>query len=201
MEPEFYKADEILSKKFKKGLFGYSKTQTYSVFEYTLYNVVFDMTEIGKDPIKLVRSILLHTSIKDLISMQIDDILFDIFFFNVDEDKQKMFNSERKIAGLIQVFKKYENMEEKIKQITVKLLTEFLGAKYYKNSKEINFMCKYRRTYVFGNRELRKEKFDELVKWYNNKVKVFDFFLVYYNSTNKYLQNKLHISDDVNILV
>ncbi len=191
MELEFYTAEEILSKKFKKGFFGYKETQEYSAFGYTLFNIVFDMTELGKDPIKLVRSILLHMKTKELVSMNVDNILFKTFLFDVRYDIQDWFSPERKIAGLIQVLEKYKFNNKKIERVTMTLLSEFLGAKYYKFGVLPYKTCRYRRAYIFDHKFLKEETFDDLLKWYEKKTEVFNLYIDYCNAVNKRKCKKL----------
>jgi Zinc finger, C3HC4 type (RING finger) len=58
---DFYTIEYILSKKYPKNIFkSFKKREDYIYENYTLQNVVFDMSDIGKNPIKLLKSILLH---------------------------------------------------------------------------------------------------------------------------------------------
>lgn len=191
MESEFYTAEEILSKKFKKGFFGYKETQEYSAFGYTLFNIVFDMTELGKNPIKLIRSILLNMKTNELILMNIDNILFKTFLFDVRYDIQDWFSPERKIAGLIRVLEKYKFNDNKIERVTMTLLSEFLGAKYYKFKDYPYKTCRHRGEYIFDSKFLKSEPFNDFLKWYEKKTEVFNLYIEYCNAINKRKYKKL----------
>lgn len=176
---EFYTLTEILSKKSEKGLFGYKKEYDYTAFGYTLYNIVFDMTELGKDPIKLVRSILLYVSIAKLEKMHILELLFDIFLLDVSTHVEVHFSNESRAFGLIYVLSEYSK-KEKVEEVAMTLLAEFLGATYYSHKKST---YKLYRSDVLT---LQNVDYVNLIKLYNKYSKIFRYHVNYCNAIDKY---------------
>ena len=189
---EFYTSSEILSKKFEKGLFGYKQTQDYTIYGYTLHNIVFDVREIGQDPIKLLRSILLHITLKEIVDMNIDHLLSDKLLADVNYRHFYAINIEKRINGLIYCLKNLDSSIGKEK-IIVQLLTEFLGAKYNSDGKTIYKTALWRRAHTFGHQPLRTKPFEKLVKEYNRCSKIFEYHVDYSNAAGRYKRNHIKI--------
>lgn len=197
-ESEFYTVDEILSTISEKGFFyGYKNSYTYTAFDYTLYGIPFDMSEIGKDPIKLVRSMLLYTNVKKLTDMKVHHILFDTFFFDTHSTSMFHFNHQTLIDGLINSLKTYSRINNTVEKVTMQLLVDFLGAKYYTCPK-YNYMksSKTRGSCIFG-KSLVSEPLPKLIKRYELNSKKFRFFITYCNAVLNYKMKK-NISESLN---
>ena len=157
---DFFTSQEIISQKFAKGWFGaYKQTQNYRVFNWTLHDIVFDMNNIGSDPIKLLRSILLYIpeSSIDYIIVKLEhsnkylhEILAYIFLPDITHAKiQKSY----KMAGLIHVLTAFD-YKPTVYKVVAYLLGFFLGAKsisfdnQHNDNKKIEQL--YRGSYIFG---------------------------------------------------
>lgn len=184
---EFYTASKILSKKFEKGLFGYKQTQDYKIYGYTLHNTVFDLTEIGQDPIKLLSSILLHTTLKEMIDIDIDHYFSDKLLYDVNHDHYDLINIEKRMNGFIYCLNNLDSKLEKEK-IVVQLLTEFLGAKYYSYNNSMYKTSIWRRSHIFGNRPIRIKPFEKLVEMYSRDSKIFKYHVEYSNAVSRYIK-------------
>ena len=188
---EFYTLEEILSTKSEEGLFyGYKNSYTYSAFGYTLYNIPFDLTHFD-DPIKLVRSMLLYTNIEKLVAMKVQYILFDIFLFDSHYGEYHFTNQEL-VDGLIYTLKSYSRLNKKVEEVTMQLLVEFLGAKYYTCASHKYMKSSVtRRSCIFTKPKVKYESLDtkkknELVKGYESNSKKFGFHIAYCNAILKH---------------
>jgi len=185
LHDEFYTVDEIMSTIAEKGFFyGHKKSYTYTAFDYTLYDIPFDMSEIGKDPIKLVRSMLLYTDVKKLTDMKVHHILFNTFFFDHPDIKLFHFDHQTLIDGLINALKTYSRINKTVEKITMQLLSEFLGATYYTYNNNMK-NSKTRRSCIFG-KSLVPEPLSKLVKRYELNSKKFYFYVTYCNAILNY---------------
>ena len=161
---DFFTSQEIIDQKFAKGWFGtHKQTQNYRVFNWTLYDIVFDMNNIGSDPIKLIRSILLYIpeSSFNYIIVKIEntnkylyDILADIFLPDITHAK---IQRSYKMAGLIRVLTEYD-YKPTVYKVVAYLLGFFLGAKSISYDNQHNDTKKveqlHRGSYIFGEFQL-----------------------------------------------
>lgn len=97
--------DEILSCKYKRGFFGgYAKTEDYDVVigssKYIIPNVVFDMHVIGKEPIKLLRSMLMYWN--PVTNCNLYDVIYTVLYNSVRRLVNVGLEGDRKIYDVVE---------------------------------------------------------------------------------------------------
>ncbi len=123
---DFFTAEEILSKKFKKGWFGrYLQTQKIVTFGYT-FDSVFDMSIIGKDVGKLLSSMLLYCE-DDTIILKKGRTDMEYILSQYFDIKIPNITYKQKIACLIYILYVWR-IKDDLKKIIMVLLPNFLGA-------------------------------------------------------------------------
>ena len=188
---EFFTLDYILTKKHPKNLFGfYKKREDYHFKNYILKGVVFDMSEIGEDPIKLVRSILIQYKLEYLIPINEDSytsqrssssIINDYF-----RDLKLNINVSHYVvkAGLVHLLLYHEDNKKRY-DITMNILAAYLGAQYNNDT----YIATSSSHYVPTNKENLID-FDEAVRQYYNNL---DEIIIYINEAlheSKNIKNK-----------
>lgn len=129
----------ILSKKYERGWFSYNKTETYVVYGKELPHVVFDMSEIGQDPIKLLRTMLVwwkypadyySSSVHRVIYNSLSDLLNPMLgrsrTMNVSLEYQAPTVNA---CALVILLSAYPRKCPIFRKVVIDVLTEFLGAR------------------------------------------------------------------------
>ncbi len=165
---DFFTLEEIISKKSPKSFFGsYKKRYDYKVFDKNLNGIVFDPSQIGENPVKLVRSMLLFISNNSLISVYLDSnhghtYLHHLLFKYIltDDNANSKFPWKNLLAGLIYVLGSRDDWFTR--KVIVSILAEFLDAQQIDNTNVDH------RGYIFS--EKNNIPLENLISEYHNNV-------------------------------
>ncbi len=139
LQGETFDPNFVLSKKYERGWFSYSKTETYVVYGKELPHVVFDMSEIGQDPIKLLRTMLVwwkypadyySSSVHRVIYNSLDDLLNPMLGRNRTMNISLEYQAPTVNAyALVILLSAYPQKCPTFRKVVIDVLTEFLGAR------------------------------------------------------------------------
>lgn len=189
---EFYPIEYILSKKYPKNFVRmFKKRENYKFDTFELTDVVFDMSEIGKNPIKLLRSILIQyeyalpiftgyntwqSQAYSIIDEYFPEISKELKGYKISDDAYK--------AGLIYLLSVHP--DKNVYKLTMNMLCIFLGAKYRVNNEKNQRI--YDNYLILGEpKKITFLTFDKAIEKYHTDL---DEIILYLNEAFQKLESK-----------
>ena len=190
---EFYSIEYILSKKYPKNFVRmFKKRENYKFDTFELTDVVFDMSEIGKDPIGLIRSILIQYDYSlpiftgyNACQRQAYSIIDEYFPEISKELKTNKISDDAYKAGIIYLLSIHPD-KKIVYKLTMNMLCIFLGAKYMVNNEKNQRI--YDPYLILGEpKKMTFLTFDKAIEKYHTDL---DEIILYLNEAFQKLESK-----------